>query len=261
MNAVGECVVPLAVRPVGTAGCEPASDHLDRRRDVLDCVVAPCEQALVRAGRRVGAGCVELRPPEEVGVRLVPDDDVLDLRHEARHRGRERGEVRLLRVGHRRLAAELRDVDDRRDRLGDGRACCPPQRVALDGRQFPKRRSPEGAERDRAEAGAARALHVGARRCVGRSELGLVLDGTDDEPSRRRRRVGGCGRRRRGRRLREGRRHRVGDGRRRRHRARDRCRLGRRLRRARMATAGEREHDESDECRPRAHPGCVAATR
>ena len=131
MKAVGECVgrfprgrsAPRAARPPPITSTFGANG--------LDCVVAPREQALVGLSGHVSAGRVELWSPEEVRVRLVADDDVLDLRHEARDRRGERRELLALRIRQRRIAAELGDVDYRRDRRGDSGPRCTPQRITL----------------------------------------------------------------------------------------------------------------------------------
>ena len=74
----------FAVGAIVAARREADADHLDRRVDGLERVVRGGEVRAERRRGRVLPGGVELRAPEERLVRLVPDDELLDLRVDRR---------------------------------------------------------------------------------------------------------------------------------------------------------------------------------
>ena len=150
MNVVGECVLRRAVGSSWPCGETAPPITFDLRVDGLERVVGLRQQPLVVAGGDVGAGRAELRPPEAVEVRLVADDEVVDVRQLLRERGAEGGVLRACLGRHRRrLRAPLVDGEDYPDpvelrrvgrvlqhrelvRVGSGVAGRPDRRLADD---------------------------------------------------------------------------------------------------------------------------------
>ena len=94
MNTVGEWVGRDPAGPVAPARRDRTAVDAHVGRDGLQRVVRPREEREVRGGRGTRPVQGELREPEAVEVRLVPDDDVLERRRAAHDRGRVRGERR-----------------------------------------------------------------------------------------------------------------------------------------------------------------------
>ena len=104
--------LPRARALVGAGVGECASEHLDRRRRGLDGVIGPREKLRVADRREILPAAPELRQPEQVQVRLVADDHVLQVGHRGDDRRRPRGEVALVGCRVRRLRAPVRiDVE------------------------------------------------------------------------------------------------------------------------------------------------------
>ncbi len=113
---------PCGVRIVPAARRHRAADHVRLRRDGLHGVVGAREQRLVRGSGRIGAVGVELRQPEAVDVRLVPDDQAGERREPLRERRGVLRERVLVLVGERRrAAAEVGDGEVDADRREAGR--------------------------------------------------------------------------------------------------------------------------------------------
>ena len=104
MNFVGECVGRDPAGAVAAARREGAPVDPYARRDRLQRVVRPGEQREVRSRRRARPVELELREPEAVQVRLVPDDDVPDSGDRPYERGRVGGELAARLVRQRRRA-------------------------------------------------------------------------------------------------------------------------------------------------------------
>jgi hypothetical protein len=167
---------PRARRIVGAARRERTAHDGEVGVVGLERVVGRGEQLLVRACCGVIARRAELGQPEQVEVRLVPDDHRSHVGQVARERGGESRELGALRGLERRVGAELVHREHRRDVVvhgsGDGAAQRP-----LD-RRHGRTGLPDRAEHDRAEARVACELHGGDG--IGRP-LGRVLHRADDE--------------------------------------------------------------------------------
>ena len=96
--------VAWRIRVVRSARRERPSKHPDPRGDSLQAVVRPRQEADIRRRRDVLAELVELRLPEPVQVRLVPDDEIPHRRQVARECRGERDELPRLLLGERDIA-------------------------------------------------------------------------------------------------------------------------------------------------------------
>ena len=153
MNAVGECVCRAALRLVLTARGECAADHVDVGRDRLERVVGLREQQLVRRRGEVTAAGAELRHPEQVQVRLVADDEVLDAGHEPCDRRCVFRELAAgARVERRRAPVARIDRDDQAHAVELRRGRRVLQRDQLVAAQNRLARRPDRRHADRAEA-------------------------------------------------------------------------------------------------------------
>ena len=163
-------------RDVAAARREPAADHLHVGVGRLQRVVGLGQERLVGCCGDVLAVRPELRHPEEVEVRLVPDDHVANGGQRLRERGHVRGEsgTRLGVRGGRR--AELIDREHGLDVLSDRRVDGAAERRQI-GRGVAVA-PPDRAERDHAQVAVPGEPHL---RPGIRGVLRGVLDRADHE--------------------------------------------------------------------------------
>ena len=152
-------------RVVAAVRRDRAADHVDRRVDRLQRVVALRQQPLVVARGDVDPLRAELRPPEAVEVRLVADDEVVHVRAAPSRARRRRRRTRRGRGRERRcLRAPLVDAEDDPDPVELRRVGRVLERLELVRAGLGLARSPDRRLADHVEPGELREVHLRLRR-------------------------------------------------------------------------------------------------